>query len=205
MRIALLDCGRGNLRSVERALVAAGGAPVRTSDPDVVRAADKVVVPGQGAFADAMSALREAGLDEAVREVIAAGKPYFGICLGLQLLFDESDEHGTVAGLGVLAGRVERLAGGPGLKIPHIGWNQVVQRRPDPLVDDLAGGQYFYFVHSYAAVPRDPEVAVLACDYGQPVVAAVRSDNVFACQFHPEKSQRAGIALLRRFVSGAAA
>lgn len=200
--IALIDCGRGNLRSVERALAAAGAEPVRTSDPDVVRAADKVVVPGQGAFADAMEALRQAGLDEAIREAITGGRPYFGICLGLQLLFDESDEHGPVPGLGILPGRVERLSGAGGLKVPHIGWNQVAQSAADPLVDDLADGRYFYFVHSYAVVPADPDSVVLRCEYGEPVVAAVRSGNVFACQFHPEKSQRAGIALLRRFVSG---
>ena len=202
--IALVDCGRGNLRSVERALAAAGAQPVRTGDPAVVRDAEKVVVPGQGAFADAMQSLAAAGLDEAIRDVIADGRPYFGICLGLQLLFDESDEHGPAPGLGVLRGRVEKLAGGGGLKVPHIGWNQVVQTAPDPLIDGLAGGRHFYFVHSYAVVPADPASVVLRCDYGEPVVAAVRAKNVFACQFHPEKSQRAGIALLRRFVTGEA-
>jgi glutamine amidotransferase len=200
--IALVDCGRGNLRSVERALAAAGAEPLRTSDPDVVRRADKLVVPGQGAFADAMSELRSGGLDDAIREAIAAGKPYFGICLGLQLLYDESDEHGPVAGLGILSGRVEKLetGGDRSLKIPHIGWNRVDQRRADPLVDDLADGAHYYFVHSYAVAPDEPESVVLECTYGRTFAAAVRDGNVFACQFHPEKSQRLGIELLRRFV-----
>jgi glutamine amidotransferase len=200
--IALVDCGRGNLRSVERALIAAGGEPVRTSDPEIVRRAAKVVVPGQGAFADAMASLRETGLDQVIHEVISAGRPYFGICLGLQLLFEESDEHGPVAGLGILPGRVERLVNGgdAALKIPHIGWNSVDQLAPDPLVDDLAGGEHFYFIHSYAVVPADRSSVVLECNYGAPFTAAIRAGNVFACQFHPEKSQRLGIELLRRFV-----
>ena len=202
--IALLDCGRGNLRSVEKALAAAGGRPVRTRDPDVVRRADRLVVPGQGAFAEGMAALREGGLDEAVRESIAAGRPYLGICLGLQFLFDESEEHGTTAGLGVVPGRVERIASAPGLKIPHIGWNQVEEVRPDPIAG-AAAGEYFYFVHSFVAAPRDPGCVVLRCDYGGPLVAAIRFENVFACQFHPEKSQAAGLALLERFVAGEAA
>lgn len=205
MTLALVDCGRGNLRSVERALIAAGGEPVRTGDPEVVRRADKVVVPGQGAFADAMESLRASGMDAALREIIDAGRPYFGICLGLQLLYDESDEHGPVPGLGVLPGRVEMIdtGGDRSLKIPHIGWNSVEQLRPDPLVDGLDGA-YFYFVHSYAVVPADPSSVVLRCTYGAPFAAAVRSGNLFACQFHPEKSQRLGIELLRRFVQGEA-
>lgn len=204
--IALIDFGRGNLRSVQKALAAAGGDVVRTGDPDVVRRADRLVVPGQGAFAEGMTALRAAGLDEAIREVVAAGRPYLGICLGLQFLFDESDEHGPVPGLGIVRGRVERIAAQPGLKVPHIGWNRVEQVKPDPLVGDLAaaepGDDYFYFVHSYVAVPADHDCVVLRADYGGELVAAIRVDNVFACQFHPEKSQAAGLALLERFVAG---
>lgn len=203
--IALIDFGRGNLRSVQKALTAAGGDVVRTGDPDVVRRADRLVVPGQGAFAEGMAALRAAGLDQAIREAIAAGRPYLGICLGLQFLFDESDEHGPVPGLGIVPGRVERIAARPGLKVPHIGWNRVEEVAPDPLVGDLAaagpGGDYFYFVHSYVAVPSDPGCVVLRADYGGELVAAIRVDNVFACQFHPEKSQAAGLALLQRFVA----
>lgn len=203
--IALLDFGRGNLRSVEKALAAAGGDVVRTTDPDVVRRADRLVVPGQGAFAEGMAALRETGLDQAMREAIDAGRPYLGICLGLQLLFDESDEHGPVAGLGIVPGRCERIEPTPkfpDIKVPHIGWNRVEATRPDPLVGDLAaeGGDYFYFVHSYVAVPEDPSCTVLRFDYGGERVAAIRVENIFACQFHPEKSQAAGLALLERFV-----
>lgn len=194
--LALVDSGRGNLRSVEKALAAAGMQPTRTSDPDTVRRADRIVVPGQGAFADAMSALVEGGLDQAIKEHIATGKPYLGICLGLQLLFDESDEHGVSSGLGVLPGRVERIPA-PGLKIPHMGWNDVRATRADPVLD--ADGQHFYFVHSYAAVPAQPAVTVLECDYGSPLCAAIRTDNITACQFHPEKSQDSGIALLTRW------
>lgn len=205
MRVVLADCGRGNLRSVERALIAVGGEPIRTADPDVVRTAERLVVPGQGAFADAMAELKETGLGDAIREVIEAERPYFGICLGLQLLFEESDEHGPVAGLGVLSGRVERLEtdGDPSLKIPHIGWNRVSQRAADPLVDDLADNGHFYFVHSYAVVPTDRSTVVLECTYGRTFAAAVRVGSLFACQFHPEKSQHLGLELLRRFVEGA--
>lgn len=195
--LALVDSGRGNLRSVEKALAAAGMKPTRTSDPETVRRADRIVVPGQGAFADAMSALVACGLDQAIREHIAAGKPYLGICLGLQLLFDESDEHGVSKGLGVLRGRVERISA-PGLKVPHMGWNDVRATRSDPVLD--ADGQHFYFVHSYAAVPTEPEITVLECDYGSALCAAVRRDNITACQFHPEKSQDSGIALLTRWL-----
>jgi glutamine amidotransferase len=203
--IAVVDSGTGNLRSVEKALAHVGGRPIVTTDPDAVRRADKLVVPGQGAFRDCMAGLARGGLDQAVREAIAAGKPYLGICLGLQVLFDESEEQGPCAGLGVLRGRVVRLrARDAAMKIPHMGWNSVRVRRPDPLWAGIADGAHVYFVHSYHVVPDDPSLVALACDYGGEVCAAVRKDNVFATQFHPEKSQRIGLALLAHFVEARA-
>jgi glutamine amidotransferase len=199
--IAVVDSGSGNLRSVARALERAGGDPVVTADPDAVRRADRLVVPGQGAFRDCVAGLAAGGLDAAVREAIAAGKPYLGICLGLQVLFDESQEHGLSRGLGILAGRVVRFPARPGLKVPHMGWNEVTARRDDPLLAGLAAPAYFYFVHSYHAIPADARLTALATDYGGEVCAAVRHENVFATQFHPEKSGAAGLALLARFVA----
>ena len=198
--IAVVDSGSGNLRSVERALAAVGGAPVVTSDPDVVRRADRVVVPGQGAFADCMAAMARTGLGEAVREVVRAGRPYLGICLGLQILFQESEEHGPVAGLGLLPGRVVRFAPSVG-KVPHIGWNQVRRRGDEPLLRGIPDGAHFYFIHSYLARPADSGAIALTCDYGGDFCAAVRVDNLFACQFHPEKSQGMGLRLLSNYVT----
>jgi glutamine amidotransferase len=171
---------------------------VVTSDPDVVRRAERIVVPGQGAFADCVSGLATRGLDGAVREAIAAGKPYLGICLGLQVLFDESEEHGPCRGLGILRGRVVRFAAA-GLKVPHMGWNSVhgVSPWPSRWIDE---GAYVYFVHSYHVTGADPTVVALTSDYGGAFCAAVRSANIFACQFHPEKSQAVGLRLLAGFV-----
>jgi glutamine amidotransferase len=195
--IALVDACSGNLRSVERALAKVGGEVTRTADPDVVRRADQIVVPGQGAFAMFMRGLAERGLGEALREAIAGGKPYLGICLGLQVLFDRGEEYGEHAGLGVLAGSVTKLAAP---KVPHIGWNQV-RGAGDRLMRGTGWTPYVYFVHSYRAVPADPRIVVLEADHGGPFCAAVRKDNVFACQFHPEKSQGVGLAILANFVA----
>jgi glutamine amidotransferase len=206
-RIALCDVGLGNLRSVEKALAHVGASVRRTADPDEIRRADKVVVPGQGAFRDGMAALGGA-LGAALREAIAAGTPYLGICLGLQVLFDESEEQGRHAGLGVLAGRVRRFPDawrqpdGRRLKVPHMGWNQVEVVRPAPLLAGLPPAPYFYFVHSYYPEPADPTVIVAESEYGGRFAVAVQRDNVFACQFHPEKSQAVGLQLLRAFVAG---
>jgi glutamine amidotransferase len=201
--IAVVDSGSGNLRSVERALAHAGGAPVLTRDPDVVRRADRVVVPGQGAFADCMAEMQSSGLGEAVREVIRAGVPYLGICLGLQILFEDSEEHGPVAGLGILPGHVVRLPAGP-LKVPHIGWNQVRGARDEPLLRGIPAEAHFYFIHSYVAVPDEARSVALTCDYGGAFCAAVRQGNLFACQFHPEKSQAVGLRLLANFAGASA-
>jgi glutamine amidotransferase len=202
MSIAIVDSGYGNLRSVEKALAHAGGAPVITADPDVVRRADRVVVPGQGAFRDCVAGLKTRGLEEAVREAVRAGKPFLGICLGLQILFDESEEQGPCVGLGLLRGKVVRFRpSDPSLKVPHMGWNDVRVRREDPMWRGIPDGAFVYFVHSYYVVPEDPGVIALETDYGVKFCAAVRKDNVFACQFHPEKSQRVGLALLANFVT----
>jgi glutamine amidotransferase len=210
VRIVVCDCGLGNLRSVERALLEASrGRADRvevTSDPARVASADKIVVPGQGAFGDCMRSLTP-GLGESIRAHLAAERPYLGICLGLQVLFGGSEEAPGCAGLGVLEGDVVRLRGGidpmtgAGFKIPHIGWNTaepVSQSGPGLL---LPRPEHFYFVHSFAVAPRDSSVVAATTDYGARFVSAVAYGNVFACQFHPEKSQRAGIALLERFVA----
>jgi glutamine amidotransferase len=199
--IAIVDACSGNLRSVARALARAGGAPIITSDAAAIRRADKIVVPGQGAFSMFMRGLAERGLGEAVREVIARGRPYLGICLGLQVLFERSEEHGETRGLGVLAGSVVALTPTAAVKVPHIGWNRVAGS--EPLLTGLAPNPYFYFVHSYHAVPVNRDIVTLTVEHGAHIVAAVRKDNIFACQFHPEKSQRAGLSLLANFVASA--
>ena len=202
--IAIVDVCSGNLRSVERAIAKVGGDVVVTRDPDVVRKADKIVVPGQGAFGVFMRGLVERGLGDALREAIASGRPYLGICLGLQILFEESEEQGPIGGLGVFRGKVVKLAPtDPTLKVPHMGWNQIAQRRPEPLVAGIPDGAYVYFVHSFHAVPEDPTLLALESVHGVRVCAAIRRDNVFACQFHPEKSQAVGLQLLSNFVEAA--
>ena len=203
-RIAITDVCSGNLRSVERALEKVGADVVVTRDPDIVRRADKIVVPGQGAFGVFMAGLVERGLGEALREAIASGRPYLGICLGLQVLFDESEEQGPCAGLGVLRGRVVKLAPTATLKVPHMGWNRlrVTPGRDvrEPLLAGVPQDAYVYFVHSYHAVPEDKDLVALQADHGIPITAAIRKDNLFACQFHPEKSQTIGLRILRNFV-----
>jgi glutamine amidotransferase len=195
--IAILDVCSGNLRSVERALAHVGADVVVTRDPEMVRKADKLVVPGQGAFGVFMRGLADRGLGDVLRERIAAGAPYLGICLGLQVLFDHSEE-GDCAGLGILPGTVTRLVPGEQkLKIPHMGWNRVVAKQEVAGIDD---GTYFYFVHSYRVVPADPRITALETTHGVPFCAAIRHANLFACQFHPEKSQAAGQRLLKAFV-----
>ena len=202
--IAVVDVCSGNLRSVERGIARAGGDVVVTRDADVVRRADKIVVPGQGAFGVFMHGLVERGLGDAVREAIASGRPFLGICLGMQVLFDASEEQGPCAGLGLIPGRVVRIApSAPHIKVPHIGWNRVAQRRADPMLDGVADGAHVYFDHSYHAVPDDPALIALGTDHGIELTAAIRRDNIFACQFHPEKSQSIGLQILRNFVEQA--
>jgi glutamine amidotransferase len=202
-RIAVVDYGAGNLRSVSRALERSGLVPEVTSQPAAVRGADGVVLPGVGAFRDAVAKLSANGLDKAVRDAIEAGRPYLGLCLGLQLLFEQSDEHGATPGFGLLAGRVERFPapGAPGApaRVPHIGWNEVRFQGDHALTRRLPQRDTYYFVHSYRAVPRDAAIIAGVVDYGAPFAAAVAVDNVFAVQFHPEKSQAAGRTVLEAF------
>jgi glutamine amidotransferase len=198
--IAILDVCSGNLRSVERALAHVGADVVVTRDPEVVRKADKLVVPGQGAFGVFMRGLVDRGLGDVLRERIAAGTPYLGICLGLQVLFEHSEE-GDCAGLGILRGSVDRLVPGDArLKIPHMGWNRVRATQSVPGIDD---GAFVYFVHSYVVVPADTHIIAMEATHGVPFCAAIQKDNLFACQFHPEKSQAVGQRLLQTFVEAA--
>jgi imidazole glycerol-phosphate synthase subunit HisH len=201
--IAVVDTGAGNLRSVTRALARAGLAPEVTAAPEDVRRADGVVLPGVGNFATAAANLRAKGLDEALREVLAEGRPYLGICLGLQLLFEESDEHGRCAGLGVLPGRVERFperdACGRTLRVPHIGWNQVRFSGSHPMLAGLPREDCYYFVHAYCARPAGSDCVVGRTEYGDAFASAVAAERIFAVQFHPEKSQRAGFVLLEAY------
>jgi glutamine amidotransferase len=203
--IAVVDFGAGNLRSVAKALERSRLEVRVVGDPAELRRADGVVLPGVGAFADAVANLRDKGLDDAVRESIAAGRPYLGLCLGLQVLFEESDEHGPTRGLGLLPGRVDRFAAedpaGAPLRVPHIGWNGVRFRGSHPMLAQLPAEDCYYFVHSYKAVPARPEIAVGLSDYGGDFAAAVASENLFAVQFHPEKSQSAGRKLLDAYAS----
>jgi glutamine amidotransferase len=198
--IVIVDYGMGNLRSVQKAIEAVGAAAEITSDPERVRRASKVVLPGVGAFADAMAELRRTGLGQAFCEAVRQGKPCLGVCLGLQLLFDLSTEDGEHAGLGLLPGRVVRFDSRPGLKIPHMGWNSLRIRRPAPLLAGLDDAPSVYFVHSYYARPADPEVVAAEADYPEPFAAVVWRDNLTACQFHPEKSQGVGLAMYANFV-----
>ncbi|MBN2573134.1 MAG: imidazole glycerol phosphate synthase subunit HisH [Deltaproteobacteria bacterium] len=205
-RVAIVDTGSGNLRSVEKALAVSGADGFVTRDPDQVALADKVVLPGQGAFGAYVAGLgRDGGaLREAVLGAIRGGTPYLGICMGLQVLFEGSEEAPGSAGLCVLPGRVVRFGLAPPLKVPHMGWNacrRPAGAAPVPLLAGTADGTHFYFVHSYYPVPSDARHVALLADHGVGFCAAVARDNLFACQFHPEKSQQAGLALLERFVS----
>ena len=199
-RIALVDYGAGNLRSVAKALERSEMDPVVTGDPAVVRDADGVLLPGVGAFRDAVEALEKAGLADAIRNATDHGRPYLGICFGLQLLFEEGEEHGVTPGLGRLAGRVTRFPDldedGRPLLVPHIGWNEVVFEGDHPMLASLPEREVYYFVHSYRPEPTDDEIVVGRTEYGGSFAAAVAKDNIFAVQFHPEKSQSAGKRLL---------
>ena len=204
-RIAVVDYGAGNLRSVAKALERSGLEPQVTGDASALRRADGVVLPGVGAFADAAGSLRAAGLDGALREAIAARVPYLGLCLGLQVLFEESDEHGRNPGLALLPGRVERFpdrdGSGQPLRVPHIGWNTVRFEGDHPMLASLPREDCYYFVHSFRAVPARASDVVGRVDYGGEFAAAVAGDGVFAVQFHPEKSQAAGRRLLDAFAA----
>jgi glutamine amidotransferase len=196
--IAIVDYGMGNRRSVEKALEHVGARPRLTADHDVIRSADGIVVPGVGAFPEAMRRLRAAGLDELIRERAESGVPVLGLCLGMQLLFDFSDEHEGSAGLGLLPGRVTALRAP---RVPHIGWNLVTFERPSVLTDGLGDAAAFYHVHSLVPEPAVADDVVGRGEYGERFVSIVERGNVMGVQFHPEKSSRDGLALLRNFVS----
>ena len=197
--VTIVDYGMGNLRSVENAVSAVGGSPRISSDPGQIRCSAKLILPGVGAFGDAMANLRREGLDRAVLDAVAEGVPLLGLCLGLQLLFSESEEFGTHEGLALIPGRVRRFDL-PGLHVPHVGWNQLELLRPDPLLEDVADGAYFYFVHSYYVEPELPGDALAWTSYGGKFCSVARRQNVWGAQFHPEKSQDAGRNLLRNFL-----
>lgn len=199
--ITIVDYGSGNLRSVQKAFERIGAAAVITTDPNVVAESTRLVLPGVGAFGDAIRAIRDRGLEEPILAHIRADRPFLGICMGLQLLFQRGTEGGSHEGLGVLDGEVTRFDIPDGMKVPHMGWNQVAWRRPVGAGGCTAESDHFYFVHSYVARPRDESVVAATADYGGPFCAAVGRGRLLATQFHPEKSQAAGMQLLRRFLA----
>jgi imidazole glycerol phosphate synthase glutamine amidotransferase subunit len=196
----IIDYGAGNLRSVANAVHALGIEPRLISKPGELVGVDHLILPGVGAFGDCMAELAKRDLVEPLREWVRSGKPYFGICLGYQILFEGSEEDSGTEGLGVLAGRVKRFTE-DGRKIPHMGWNSAIPQDPsDPMWEGLGSAPYFYFVHSYFPVPADPSIVAMKTEYGETFASAVRSGAVVATQFHPEKSQQAGLRLLGNFL-----
>ena len=195
--ITIIDYGVGNLRSVEKAFAATDCEAIVSSKETDLRAAQKLVLPGVGAFGACMRALSERGFDELVRERVEAGTPLLGVCVGMQILFEESDEFGATPGLGLLPGRVRRFS--EDLVVPHVGWNRIQQRQSHGLFDGVANGSFFYFVHSYYCEPEDKSVVAGETEYGSNYASVVAKDNICGVQFHPEKSQDAGLRLLQNF------
>jgi imidazole glycerol-phosphate synthase subunit HisH len=202
----IVDYGRGNLWSVQKGFARVGAEAQVSGDPDVVAKADAVVFPGVGAFRDCMQNLSATGLDEALRQVIVKGRPVLAICVGMQALLAESEEFGRTSGFAILKGRVQRFATASAvdvrpLKVPHMGWNQLHMQRDCPLLKGIPNGVYTYFVHSYYAVPEDPHIVVAQTDYGTSFASVLWRDNLYATQFHPEKSQTYGLHILQNFVT----
>ena len=204
--IAVIDYGMGNLRSVQKALEFVGAKVIVTHDPDLILNADSVVLPGVGAFKDCMANLNKLKLVDPIRKFVDSGKPFLGICLGLQVLFEESEEYGPVAGLGILPGKVVKFPDGSSetkngrpIKIPHMGWNKVKIKKKGPLFDKVDAAPYFYFVHSYYVVPEDQNMIATVTNYGVEFVSGIQHKNIYAFQFHPEKSQTLGLSILERF------
>ena len=197
--IAIIDYDAGNLRSVEKALQYLGKETIVTRDPEQIRKAEKVILPGVGAFGDAMKKLQEYHLDTLIHEIADSGKPLLGICLGLQLLFEESEESPGVEGLGILEGKIRRIPEGEGLKVPHIGWNSLHLEHNGRLFRNIPENSYVYFVHSYYLEAKDPEIVKASTEYGVHIHASVEKNNLFACQFHPEKSSETGLQILKNF------
>jgi glutamine amidotransferase len=196
----IVDYGMGNLRSVEKALENVGGRPLISGEPDTVRNADRLILPGVGAFGDAMKNLKQKGLDVAIRKAVQNGTPLLGLCLGLQLLFTRSEEFGIHEGLNLIPGSVLKIDR-PGFRVPHVGWNQIEGTRPNSLLEGIAEGSYFYFVHSYYALPDNPEDVLRWTSYGLRFCSIACRNKVWGAQFHPEKSQEVGKKLLRNFMT----
>ncbi len=200
--IAIIDYDAGNLRSVEKALEAIGQETVVTRDRNEILSSDKVILPGVGSFGDAMGRLNEYGLVNTIHEVVDSGKPFLGICLGLQLLFRRSDESDGVEGLSILPGEILRIPDAPGIKIPHIGWNSLKVSESARLFEGLGENPYVYFVHSYYLKADDESIVTATTEYGGTIIhASVQKDNVYACQFHPEKSGSVGMQILKNFAA----
>ena len=199
--IAILDYDAGNIKSVEKALKLLGQDVTVTRDREAILKADKVILPGVGAFGDAMEKIRRYGLYEVIHEVTGRGTPFLGICLGLQLLFERSEESPGAEGLGILKGEILRIPDKPGLKVPHMGWNSLEFREDGRLFEGMQKEPYVYFVHSYYLKAADEGIVTAVTEYGTQIHASVESGNVFACQFHPEKSSDVGIRILKNFLS----
>ena len=198
---AIIDYDAGNIRSVEKALQSLSEEAVVTRDRDTILNADRVILPGVGAFGDAMEKIRRYGLEEVIREVVSQRTPFLGICLGLQLMFERSDESDGVAGLGLLKGEILRIPESEELKIPHIGWNSLTFPNRGRLFEGIPENSYVYFVHSYYLKAADERIVTAATEYGATIHASVEKDNIFACQFHPEKSSDVGLKILKNFIS----
>lgn len=198
--ISILDYDAGNIKSVEKALEYLGEKALITRDKDVILSSDKVILPGVGAFGDAMGKIREYGLDKVIYDFVDSGKPFLGICLGLQLLYKTSEESPEATGLGILDGEILRIPDAPGLKIPQIGWNSLSITPGAKLFKDVPENSYVYFVHSYYLKSRDIKDVAATTDYSVNIHASVEKDNVFACQFHPEKSSSVGLQILKNFI-----
>jgi glutamine amidotransferase len=198
--VVLVDAGTGNLRSVQKALEAVGAEVERTDDPQKVLSGKRVVLPGVGAFGDFLSGLRSRGVEEAVRTVVTRGVPLLGICVGMQALFEVGEEMGECPGLGLLAGKVVRFAGSPQVKVPHTGWNQIEIKRDTRLFEGIHSGAYVYFNHSYYCQALHASDVIAMTEYGITYSCAVQRDNLFGVQFHPEKSQKVGLHILRNFL-----
>ncbi len=199
--IAIIDYGAGNLQSVKKAFDFIGAESVITNDPKVILSADKILLPGVGSFGDAMDSMEKNGLVETVKECALSGKPFLGICLGLQLLFEESEESPGVKGLGIFKGKIKKFSSDMGLKIPHIGWNSLEIKQKDTLFKDIPENAYVYFVHSYYLHAEDENDIATVTNYGIDFHSAVGKNNIFATQFHPEKSGDVGLQILRNFAS----
>lgn len=198
--IAIIDYDAGNIRSVEKAMQFLGEDSIVTRDRDLILSAEKVILPGVGAFGDAMGKLRGYGLEKVIQDTVEKGTPFLGICLGLQLLFERSDESDGVTGLGILPGEIVRIPDREDLKVPHIGWNSLDYPSQGTLFQEIPEGAYVYFVHSYYLKARDESIVKATTEYGVTIHASVEKDNVYACQFHPEKSSQVGMKILQNFI-----